>query len=205
VVDLARPASITETLSEEIQLTSNAAVSQLGESLSLMRKQQEQLVRENAEGAPAELYSSAKYVFRTKPSARIARLVHTVDVQPEDLGDNYSQRMIRRWEKRHPTKAERDLIEHVHETVGRTFAFSRIRGRKECYFETNDAQVAKYLRGFVERGVGDFAQVYEERGTRRIKVGDKLFPATELGRRTAMAYAESQNITDLQLIDTEGK
>lgn len=202
---MARPVSVTDTTSEGVQLTSAGVVSQLGESLDLMKRQQEQLLRESAEGSAAELYSSAKYVFRTKPSARIARLVHTVDVRPEDLGDNYSQRMINRWEKRHPTKAERDLIEHVHETVGRTFAFSRIRGRKECYFETNDAQVAKYLRGFVEKGIGDFAQVYEERGTRRIKVGDRLFPATELGRRTAMAYADEKGITDLQLIDTEGK
>lgn len=203
---MARPVSVSQSIVEEFPQTSSGVASQLKDSLDLMRKQQESLSREQAEGAaPAELYSTAKYVFRTKPVARIARLVHTVDVQPEDLEDARSAHLIRRWNKRHPHKTERDMIEHVYEAVGRTIVFSRIRGRRECYFETNDPVVAKYLRGFIERGVGDFKNVYEERGTLRIKVGDRMFPATELGRRTAMAYAEESGIKELTFIDTEGK
>lgn len=202
---MARPASVIESLNPATgDATTQRAAESLKSALAMMQEQQAALARDAAQGAlPAELYSSAKYVFRTRPGAEIRRLLHTVDVRPEDMEDSRSAHLIKRWEKRHPTKAERELLEHVADVMGRTFAFQQVRGRKECFLETNDDRVAAYLRGFMERGVGDFVHVYEERGTKRIKVGDQVFPATALGRTTAMAYADKMGITQIDLIDEE--
>lgn len=200
---MARPVSVIEQIENPIgDATTTAAASLLKSSLALMQEQQTRLSRDAATGAvPAELYSTAKYIFRSRPGAEIKRIVHSVDVRPDDMEDARSAHLIKRWEKRHPTKTERDLLEYVADTMGRTFAFQQVRGRKECYLETNDAKIAGYLRGFVDKRIGDFQHVYEERGTKRLRVGTQEFPATALGRTTALAYADQMGIKHVELID----
>lgn len=173
-------------------------------TMVLMRQQQAELLR-SGEGAapPAELFSDKRFVFRTKPAARIVRLQHTVDARPEDNGDKRSEFLIRRWDKRHPDKADRELLEYIHDVVGRTFTFTPISGKRECYFATDDQKVADYLRSLMNRRLGEFANVYEESGNRRLRVGDMEFPATALGRQTALAYAEKNGIAEIRFVDTE--
>lgn len=168
---------------------------------AMMRNQQRELLQQAADNAiPAELYSKAKYIFRSKPG-RTPRIQHTVEIRPEDMDDSRSRHLIKRWEKRHPTKEERDEIDHIYNTLGTTFAFTMIRNSKECYFETNDDIVARYIRRLIDRRIGDFANVYEERGGRSIRVGDQIFPATRLGKQTALAYAEAHGLTDLTFVE----
>lgn len=167
----------------------------------MMRATQQELQQQALDNAvPAELYSKAKYIFRSRPG-KTPRIQHTIELCPEDLDDARSKHLIKRWEKRHPSKDERDEIEHIYNTLGTTFAFTMIRNTKECYLETNDDLVARYIRRLIAARRGDFAHVYEERGGRSIRVGDQLFPATRLGKQTALAYAEANGISELQFVE----
>lgn len=171
-----------------------------------LRQQQRQLLESPERAKPAaELFRTERFIFRTKPEAGIKRLVHTLDAKPEVDGpeDRRGAFNLARWEKRHkdePGYAER--MERFADVLGgRSVVFQAIPRHSECWFATDDPELAAYLRGLIKDGRGDFAHVYETNGQARLIVGNEAFPNSALGWEMARRAAQAAGIADIKIVE----
>lgn len=178
-----------------------------------LASQRARMLREPAEAIPpVELGLTNKYIFRTKPGMFRGGIVHTLDVPPDEFQLNSTDEKkiafyIKRWEKRHPGKEEREKYTRLADKLGgKNIHFKKAAGNsKECYFATDDPEIAEYIRGLIREQRGEFAHVYEQNGKARWVVGDgtefaKAFPDTSLGIQAAQRYATEHNLNDLKRI-----
>lgn len=180
------------------------------ETLELLRQQQQELLRNGGERVepPAELNRPERFIFRSQPRT-FRRIVHQLDLPPEveENDDTVVGRqkrfLLRTWQRRHkadPT-GDAERLGYVAEQVGGSvIAFREVARKWECWFATDDEQVAGYLRGLVTNKVGEFAHVYEQNGTARVVVGDTAFPNTEMGWRAAREHAQLIGVTDIKIV-----
>lgn len=168
---------------------------------------------------PAELSFGARHVYRTRPGT-YRRVRHNLPMCPDEAtyGDEKAYRFaLRRWKVLVAQSWFPDLpreeaadklaayLETVRDALGDTkLKFTTVPRHQECYFVTNDDVVAGYLDQLIERGIGEFAQVYKEHKARLV-VGagtDKAeaFPNTELGSRLARAYAAEHGFDEIKLV-----
>ena len=147
------------------------------DTIELMRSQQRELLRHPERQAPAaDLNRGERYIFRTYPGT-CPTVVHSVWVRP-DKDTKRAEFYQRRWEHYHggedgePTdasKAERRRLADIAERArGATITFTGIPNHRECYYATDDAVLAAYLRNLVDIKKGEFAHVYEESGRTRL-------------------------------------
>lgn len=179
------------------------------ETMELMRQQQRQLIAQGVQGKPAaELTTTKRYVFRTKPDT-YRHLVHQIDVKPyvdpDDTSPDGQRRkfILSRWMLRHKADPAGDAerLQAIADAAGGAIiSFTTIRGHQECWFETDDAQLAAYLRDLVTRRVGEFAQVLESNGTARVVAGDMAFPNTEMGWKAAREHAQTAGVADIKIV-----
>lgn len=171
---------------------------------------------------PAELTLMDRFIFRTEPSAEIRQMYHALDIEPIYEPEDHSERGIRRkfhwlsWRKRQVAwfqdekrsktqdqivKEARAYYERLIDDIGdKKIVFKRVLRHDECYFSTNSALVADYIRKLIKMNVGDFGSLYEQSGLERIVVGDTAFPATALGRAAAFKHAAELGIDELKIV-----
>lgn len=187
------------------------------ETREMLAQEKLRLQRDQSAGVPpADIHRSEKFIFRAKPGT--ARMIHhNIDVYPQPEAKNFAfankiweRNQLRKAgvkadasddEKKKVVAAARAQVDDLtYRNGGDLIVFNRVRRSNECYYPTNDEVIAAYLRDLVERKVGAFKDVYEVSGNARIIVGDLAFPDTELGLRTAMAYAREHKIDDIKRV-----
>lgn len=171
---------------------------------------------------PAELTLSDRFIFRTDPSVPLRAMFHMLDIEPIYEPEDHSERGIARkfhwlsWRKRHiaqfqdskksksldqiATAARAYYAQLIDEIGDKKIVFKRVKRHDECYFSTNSLIVAEYIRGLISANVGEFGHVYEQSGLERIVVGERAFPATELGRKAAFKYAAEIGSDELKIV-----
>ena len=183
------------------------------ETREALRQRELQAVRTpELETPPAPLRRTEKYVFRTWPrTCRV--LVHWINTRPEGLDetDPKERAKLRRWDfwqKKDITLYGEEwprLVQRVYEEIGgNTLAFHPIGRKYECFYATNNEDVANYIRHFMKHGIGEFKWVYEQNPRAKWVVGQgdqaKAFPNNEMGARMAQEYALSLGATTLELL-----
>lgn len=185
-----------------------------------VRKQLEQerlrmLADPSATLTPADLTSSSKYLFRSKPGTH-KLIIHTLPMPPEEANYGDEKRYhfyARRWavlvaQQYYPDLTRDEAVkrlsaelEELRNEIGDTqFKFSQITRRQECFLGTDSDRLATYIRKLIAMRKGEFAQVYEANPRARIVVGDETFPDTETGRRLAHAYAAEKGISEIKVL-----
>lgn len=179
---------------------------------SELASQRARMLRDPAEAVPpVDLGLPHKYIFRTKPGMFRGAIVHTLDVPPDEFQLNTTDEKkiafyLKRWEKKHSGKGEKERYASLVEKLGgKNIRFTRVPGAKECFFATDDQEVADYIRDLIRDQRGEFAYVYEQNGKARWIVGDgtefaKAFPDTSLGIQAAQRYATEHNLNDIKRV-----
>lgn len=162
--------------------------------------------------APKTLNRTEKYVFRTRVRT-VRGLVHYIDVRPEGLDEDDAavRHRLKRWDFHHKDDAKKygkdwpALVQRVYDKIGGPkLEFVPIYHAFECFYATNDDDIAAYIRHFMARGIGEFKDVYEQSPRIKWVVGDgdatKSFPSTQMGAQMAQEYAASLGVTTLELL-----
>jgi hypothetical protein len=201
--DEAVPAIVTSTSQEMAELPSVQ-----DRSRALMRKIRAEfktLEQDEARAKrPAELVSDQKYIFRTRPGT-VRKLVAVIDHVPFDRGldEKDEEKLLRSFNRRHKKDmAHAQLLQRVYEELGGQWLvhFIRVPGSVECWFGTDDEDVAALFRSFIAKGVDDWQNVYEQNPQQLLQVGDLYFPDTQDGQLAAFRYMAEINAPEIKRV-----
>ncbi len=172
---------------------------------------------------PVDLGIKERFIFRSRPGT-VRMIEHDIPQPPMAGLDEKRDKFIRReWERRMVrTFKDADKKETNEAIIARAekfFAditernngdarirFNRVSRKNECWWSTDDAVLAGYIRDLMKRRVGEFEYVYEENGLARFVVGPdtelmKSFPNTPSGMTSAFAYAAEHEISDIKIVN----
>jgi hypothetical protein len=175
---------MTPTLAELAQV--NDAQSQL---------YREQLANQEPEvtQAPGMVDRKAKYVFRTKPGTVRSQRIRIPGVPAVPVGryldkPEYRDHLRARYEGRYPA-SERELHDRVREKVGGFFIeFTHLPRKQECVFQTDDDEVAQFVRDTVKASGNPYVYESVEAMPLRSLYTEKTFPNTPDGQAALYAH-----------------
>jgi hypothetical protein len=160
---------------------------------------------ENAEPeqplAPKNIKTNKKFIFRTRPRTVRQMSIHIpgvplIPVNKYSGNDMYRDHYTRRYEQRY-TEEERSLFSRLRDKIGRSYlTFTPVAKAHECYYETDDAEVAQFIRNWIKTNNDPYVYESTENMPLRSLYTDATFPNTEAGRRALyehdLAYSQRQ-------------
>lgn len=150
----------------------------------------EQLANQEPEKplTPGTINRTAQYVFRTKPGTVRSQRIRIPGVPANPVGrfidkPEYRQHLQDRYEKKY-SQSDREMHRRIQEKVGGFFIeFTHLPRKQECVFQTDDDEVANFIRNHVRDNGNPY--VYESVESMRLRslYTDKTFPNTPDGQK----------------------
>lgn len=142
---------------------------------------------------PAEIERISRFVFRTKPGTVRSQRLRIPGVPQVPVGryldkPEYRDHLVARYEKKY-TAEQRATHERVREKVGGYFIeFTHLPRKQECVFQTDDDEVAQFIRDAVKESGNPFVYESVEAMKLRSMYTDATFPNTPEGQAALYAH-----------------
>ena len=154
--------------------------------------------------APKVIRSNKRFIFRTRPRTVRQMSIHIpgvplIPVNKYSGNDEYRQHYIKRYTGKY-TDEERERFERIRDKVGHPYiTFTPVAKAHECYYETDDAEVAQFIREWMKKEKDPYVYESTENMPLRSLYTDATFPNTEEGRRTLYEYDLAYQQKQLQI------
>ena len=152
--------------------------------------------------APKAIRTEKRFIFRTKPRTVRQMSIHIpgvplIPVNKYADKPDYREHYVRRYTSKYSPE-EQELFERIREKVGRPYiTFTPVAKAHECYYETDDPEIAQFIRDWVKKTKDPYVYESTENMPLRSLYTDKTFPNTEDGRRRLyehdLAYQQAKD------------
>ena len=142
---------------------------------------------------PGMVMRTSKFVFRTKPGTVRSQRMRIPGIPAVPVGrymdkPEYRQHLVEQYEKKY-TVAERELHKRIQDKVGGFFIeFTHLPRKQECVFQTNDDEVAQFIREHVKANGNPYVYESVEAMPLRSLYTDKTFANTPEGQAALYAH-----------------
>jgi hypothetical protein len=185
-------------------VSSTSEVTEINDELAQIYLSQLDSAEPEQQLAPKAITSNKRFIFRTRPrTVRQMSInipgVPLIPVNKYSGKEEYRDHYVRRYNARY-TEEERTLFDRVRDKVGHPYiVFTPVAKAHECFYETDDPEVAEFIREWVKREKDPYVYESTENMPLRSLYTDATFPNTEAGRRALYEHDLRHQKKELQV------